>query len=263
MHFPARLPPRRAAGLTVIAALLRATLALADEALPEPAAQSPEALLVRAQDECSHGAFDACSRLYLLAYDKSAKASFVYLAARAQEDGGHAAEALRLYRHYIDVATTTDATAPAEARIRQIEAALAAAPSPAGAGTTAAAAPNKAEEPAAPTPSSGVTRTEAWLVSGAALAAVGAGALVFRSGTQAASRANAMNHETEAEDALYRSAYRGATARWQAGTALTGVGILGVAVSLWLHLQVPKAPVVALRPTAWPGGGGIACAATW
>lgn len=251
-----------AASLAVIAALLWAPLVGAEDALPEPASQSPEALSQRAQDECDRGAFDACCRLYLLAYDKSAKASLVYLAARAQEDGGHAAEALRLYRHYVDVATVTDGTAQAQARIRQLEVAVAALPCPAT-GETADEGAKKAEEAPAPVPTWTVTRTEAWLVSAAALAAITSGVLIFRSGTQAASTANAMTHESEAEEARYRTAYRGATARWQAGTALTGVGIVGAAVAVWMHLQVPRAPSLALTPVVWPHGGGLACATTW
>ena len=92
------------------------------------------------------------------------------------------------------------------------------------------------------------------------MAVLAGGTAMYVTGTAAADDANRMPRATSAEDASYRSAYRSATSRWQAGTALIGVGVLGAAVAVWLHVQVPASTQTTLAPLFTSQSVGLAWA---
>ena len=282
MQRPRVLLPCRVALAACAAVALAAVAphaAAADAPPPAAETESIESLTQRAQTEFKAGFFEESARLYLRAWRKSDKPSHVYNAARAYDEAGNTSEALNLYRLYVKTAQETDGTAQAQARIRQLEAVQAVHPAPArppeppvrtdddlspsrpAAGATSSRA--KAVADSAPAPDDGVTRAQAWWVTGAAVAVLAGGTAMYVTGTAAADDANRMPRATSAEDASYRSAYRSATSRWQAGTALIGVGVLGAAVAVWLHVQVPASTQTTLAPLFTSQSVGLAWAGRW
>lgn len=280
MH-TARRPNWAVLGWLATALLATACPATAHAAKPNPQ-QEAEELASRAKAEFKAGQFEQAAKDFMAAYGRSKNAALVFNAARSYEEAGKHGDAAVLFRLYLSISDDADGMRDAQARLERMEEAAKAKaiaprnPAPAEANPPPTpptqtpvpeVAPPSPPPQAAPPPAAvkalappSRSPSAAWWVGVPSVIALGSGAALLAIGRSGSQDANLRVIASQADIDAYHTDYDRARNQWQAGAALTGVGAVGLGVSLWLAVQGRSAKV-AVVPAA--DGSGVAVAGWW
>lgn len=290
MH-AARRPISAALGWLATAALATACPTAVHAAKPN-AQQEAEELASRAKAEFKAGQFEQAAKDFMAAYGRSKNAALVFNAARSYEEAGKHSDAAVLFRLYLSISDDADGMRDAQARLERMDAAARVkAPTPVNPAPTPAnpapvqlnpepPAPKPAPEPpaaavglpAAPTSpalppvqakAAATARrasAAAWWLGVPSVLALGSGAALLAIGRSGSQEANLRTIASTADIDAYHADYERARSQWQFGAALSGLGAVGLGVSVWLATQGQSAKV-AVIPAA--SGPGVAVAGWW
>lgn len=271
------------AALGCLAAALLATACPAPvhAAKPNPQ-QEAEELASRAKAEFKAGQFEQAARDFMAAYGRSKNAALVFNAARSYEEAGKHGDAAVLFRLYLSISDDADGMRDAQSRLERMEAAAKAKaiaprnPAPAEVNPPVSPPPppplpevaSPGPPPQAAPPPAAIkamapqsrSPTAAWWVGVPSVIALGSGAALLAIGRNGSQDANLRVIASPADIDAYHTDYERARNHWQAGAALTGVGAVGLGVSVWLAVKGRSATVAVIPAVSGPG---VAVAGWW
>jgi hypothetical protein len=205
-----------------------AHIAAAAPKAKKTAAERPsdaESLALQARGHFADKDFDAAAKLFMQAYAKDPKPVLVYNAARAYEEGGKKGDAAGLFRLYTTIAKDEEGIANARERLQALEGNPVADSAP-----QAALVEPGAQNEAAP-------QWPRWALTGVAAAAVATGVALIFMGSADSEDTAAMPIKGDDDVTTYNERFDAAETKWNAGVAVTAVGVGLAAWATWMHLR--------------------------